>query len=75
MLNMFFSQRFNYMENAFFHHSQGTLATELWSGTDAWIRSVVGTPIYRYFWSELGSSYMPSFQQYTNSILAGASGN
>ncbi len=67
LLRAFFTARFNYMENAYFHHSEGTLAPGLWLGVDKWIKSVL-SPTHQHFWTELQAGYLPEFRQYMDSV-------
>ena len=73
LLRRFYMNRFNNLENGYFHFLQGTYDARLWTGQAGWLRLIAGQPLMRHFWAELEEAYMPEFREYVDSALAAAS--
>ena len=74
LLRHFYLTRFNFVENAFYHVSHGTVDAEYWSGIDGWMRSVVGDAVHRHYWDQLEGAYGADFIAYMNDAIAEAPG-
>jgi hypothetical protein len=74
LLQFFFINRFNYIENVRFHLGEGTFSTEAWVGVDGWFRSVAREPLMEHFWLELQGGYMDDARNYVDSVFASRRG-
>ncbi len=73
LLHRFYLNRFNNLENAYFHFLEGTLDPRMWAGQAGWIRLTAGQPLMRHFWADLEEAFMAEFREYMDSALAAAS--
>ena len=69
LIERFYQQRFNSMENVFYHHAEGTLDDRIWKGWEGWILDVATDPLFPHYWTRLRSGYMPDFVQYMESAV------
>lgn len=75
LLLHFFMSRFNLMDNAYYHFTEGTLSPEMWAGNDGWIRSVINDATHRHYWAQLRNGYSPDFTEYIDTLFAELAGN
>lgn len=68
----FVSQNFNVWEYAFNARNRGTMREESWNGWDRWFRSQLAQDAWQEVWSQRRAGYSDGFQQYADSIVAGA---
>ncbi len=73
LIERFYLNRFNIMENAFYQFTTETLDSRLWEGQDGYLRLVARDPLMTHFWSELEQAFMPEFREYMDSTLASVS--
>jgi hypothetical protein len=73
LLERFYHQRFNALENVYYHHLMGNLDRSLWAGWEGWIGSIAEDPLMVYFWAKLRDGYMPEFIEYMDTALKGSS--
>jgi len=73
LLERFYQQRFNSLENVYYHYLQGNLDPGLWTGWEGWIQGIVGDPVMSYFWKKLREGFMPELVTYMDSALQGTS--
>jgi hypothetical protein len=71
LLERFYWQRFNTLENAFYHYTEGSFDARLWAGWDSWSRGLASDPLMSHYWSILRDGYMPDFIDYIDAALAG----
>lgn len=69
LLERFYLNRFNNLENAYYHFLQGTYDPRLWMGQEGWIKTVAAEPLMSHFWEEYRDSFFPEFQAYMDSAL------
>ena len=70
LLERFFLNRFNNLENAYYHFLQSTYDSDLWAGQEGWISLIADKPPMRHFWIVFRDSYFPGFQVYMDSVFA-----
>lgn len=70
LLDRFYFQRFNMLENAFYHCTEGTLDARLWVGWEGWLRSLPSDPLMQHFWAKYRGGYMTDFVAYIDAALA-----
>jgi hypothetical protein len=70
LLQFFFLNRFNYIENVRFHLGEGTYSPEAWIGVHGWFRSVANQPPTGPFWNELQEGYTEDARRYVDSVFA-----
>ncbi len=73
LLERFYWQRFNMLENAFYHFTEGSFDARLWAGWDSWSRGEASDPLMSHYWAILRDAYMPDFVDYMETALAGGS--
>ena len=71
LLERFYWQRFNTLENVFYHYERGTLDPRLWEGWEGWIQSLVDDPVMAHFWAKFREGYMPELVEYVDARLPG----
>jgi len=69
LLERFYQQRFNSLENVYYHHLRGTLDFGLWAGWEGWIKGIADDPVMVHFWEKLRGGFMPELVEYMDSIL------
>lgn len=69
LLERFYQQRFNGLENAYYHHLKGTLDPGLWAGWEGWLQSIKEDPVMVFFWARLRDGYMPDLVEYMDATL------
>lgn len=69
LLQYFFLNRFNYIENVRYHLGEGTFSQEAWVGVNGWFRSVATEPLMQHFWHELQDGYTEDARQYVDSVF------
>jgi len=70
LLKRFHQNRFNDLENAYFHFLQGTYDPRLWAGQEGWIGIIAEEPAMSHFWAELREAYFREFRSYMDSVMA-----
>ena len=70
LLERFYLNRFNNLENAYYHFLQGTYDSDLWASQDGWIGLIADEPLMRHFWIVFRDAYFPGFQAYMDSVFA-----
>ena len=71
LLERFYQQRFNGLENAYYHHLRDNLDPGLWAGWEGWIQSIAGDPVMAHYWAQLRDGYMPELVEYLDTVLVG----
>jgi hypothetical protein len=51
LLQRFYLNRFNNLENAYYHYLQGTYDPEVWAGQTGWVGLLSDDPLMSHFWS------------------------
>ena len=69
LLERFYWQRFNTLENAFYHYTEGSFDARLWAGWDSWSRGLAPDPLMSHYWAALRDGYMPEFVEYVDAVL------
>ena len=69
LVERFYLNRFNNLENAYYHFLQGTYDPVLWKGQEGWIGLIAREAAMRHFWLVFRDSYFPGFQAYMDSAL------
>jgi hypothetical protein len=69
LVERFYLNRFNNIENAYYHFLEGTLDERLWAAHAGWLRLVADDHRMRYFWGEFRAAYFEDFQTYVDSAL------
>ena len=69
LLERFYQQRFNSIENAYYHHLSDNLDPGLWAGWEGWITSLVEDPLMAHFWAVYRDGYMPELIQFMDARL------
>jgi len=75
LVERFYLNRFNNLENAYYHYLQGTYDQKLWLGQEGWIRSIAVEPLMKHFWARFHDTYFPEFQAYMDSVLSAVEGD
>ena len=74
LLKRFYLNRFNNLENAFYHYLEGTYDQKLWLGQEGWIRGIAVEPLMKHFWAQFHDAYFPEFQAYMDSTFRALEG-
>ncbi|HJN94648.1 MAG TPA: hypothetical protein QGF41_02910 [Gammaproteobacteria bacterium] len=69
LLERFYINRFNNLDNVYYHYLAGTYDPSLWEGIEGWINLIREEPLMIHFWNEYRGTDGPEYREYMDSSL------
>ena len=64
MLDLLYQDRFNALDNAYYHFRHGTLDAGMWTAWKSWLETMADDPVLRYYWTRIRASTSPEFREF-----------